>query len=98
MPSQNNMPGMGGGSTAAEQKVDLGHAFGRLARFCRPYLPTVAAASALALSGAVLNLIGPGKLGQISDLITAGIGGQMNMGAIQSIGFSSWSSTPWASC
>ena len=53
MPSQNNMPGMGGGSTAAEQKVDLGHAFGRLARFCRPYLPTVAAASALALAGAI---------------------------------------------
>lgn len=96
MPGQNNMPGMGGGSTAAEQKVDLGHAFGRLARFCRPYLPTVAAASALALAGAIP--FGTGKLGQISDLITAGIGGQMNMGAIRSIGFSSWSSTPWASC
>ena len=85
MPSQ-SMPGMGGANTAEKQKVNLGHAFRRLARFCRPYLPTVAVASALSLGGAILNLIGPSKLGKISDLITAGIAGEMDMGAIQSIG------------
>ena len=82
-----NMPGMGGTDTAAaNQKVDLGHAFGRLAHYCKAWLPIVAVASALALGGAVLNLIGPSKLGEISDIITAGITGTVNMGAIQSIG------------
>lgn len=86
MPNQ-NMPGMGGTDTAAaNQKVDLGHAFGRLAHYCKAWLPIVAVASALALGGAVLNLIGPSKLGEISDIITAGITGTVNMGAIQSIG------------
>lgn len=80
-----SMPGMSSEKTAY-QSVDLGHAFKRLARYCHAWLPTVAIASALALAGAVLNLIGPGKLGEISDIITAGIAGTVDMGAIQSIG------------
>lgn len=81
-----SMPGMGGAKTA-RQSVDLGHAFKRLARYCHVWLPTVAIASVLALAGAVLNLIGPGKLGEISDIIAAGIAGTVDMDAVQSIGF-----------
>ncbi len=80
-----SMPGMSDAKTA-HQSVDLGHAFKRLARYCRAWLPTVAIASVLALAGAVLNLIGPGKLGEISDIITAGITGTVDMGAVQSVG------------
>ena len=81
-----SMPGMGGAETA-RQSVDLAHAFKRLARYCHVWLPTVAIASVLALAGAVLNLIGPGKLGEISDIIAAGIAGTVDMDAVQSIGF-----------
>ncbi len=84
--SSQNMPGMGNAGAVTDQKVDLGHAFRRLARYCRPWLAAVAVASILALAGAALNLIGPGKLGEMSDIITDGLAGTVDMGAVRSIG------------
>ena len=68
------------------QRAGIGQAFGRLARYSRSVLPAVGVACALSLAGAALNLIGPGKLGEMSDLISAGITGSVDMGAIRSIG------------
>lgn len=72
--------------TASGEKVNLGHAFRRLAAYARKYVPAVIIASLLAIAGAVLNLIGPGKLGDMTDLIQQGLEGAIDFGAIRSLG------------
>ena len=70
----------------SDKSVKLKAAFGRLASYARGYVPAVAIASVLAIVGAVLNLIGPGKLGEMTDIIQRGLTGTVNLGAVQSLG------------
>ncbi len=80
MPKPGEMP------VGTGEKVDLGSALGRLARYAHRYAKVVLLAVVLAVAGAVLNLMGPGRLGQISDLITQGIGGTIDIATIGRIG------------
>lgn len=45
----------------------------KLTSFCKPYWPAILIAVLLAVLGSILNIIGPGKLSEITDLITAGM-------------------------
>ncbi len=80
------MPRPGEMPVGTGEKVDLGSALGRLARYAHRYAKVVLLAVVLAVAGAVLNLMGPGRLGQISDLITQGIGGTIDITTIGRMG------------
>ena len=44
-----------------------------LIRYCRSYIPIIVIALALACASAVMTLIGPNKLGDITNIITEGL-------------------------
>lgn len=63
--------GPGGGS--GEKAENFGKAMSQLAAYCKKYLPFICIAIVLAVAGAILNIIGPDKLADITDLITEGL-------------------------
>ena len=66
-------PGGIGSVGAAEKADDFGKAIGQLLSYCKKYLPFMIVAIVLAAAGAILNIIGPSKLADITDLITEGL-------------------------
>ena len=60
----------------------LGKAFG----YMKNKVPLIIFAMILAVCGAALTIVGPGKIGQITDLMEAGLYGNMDMAAIGRIG------------
>lgn len=72
--------GMGGG----EKANNFGKAIGELACYCKKYIPAIVAAIILAVAGSVLNIIGPGKLSDITDLITEGLFTEIDIDAVLS--------------
>lgn len=83
--AQNN-PGPGGEAGAIEKPKDLSKAIKQLFAYLGKYKNMVILASVLAIAGAVLNLIGPNKLSEITNLITVGLSGTMDVNAIARIG------------
>ncbi|SFH52741.1 ABC transporter ATP-binding protein [Pisciglobus halotolerans] len=58
-----------------------------LLAYIRVYLPAVIFALVLAMGAAIISLVGPRKLSEITDLITAGLKGEMDIAAIEKIAF-----------
>lgn len=58
----------------------------RLVRYVRRHLPVILLALVFAFAGTVLTLLGPAKLKEITNLITAGMATQIDMAAIAKIG------------
>lgn len=58
----------------------------KLLRYCRKYVPVIAIALIFAAVGTVLTLFGPDKLSEITDKITAGLAGNIDMDGITTIG------------
>ena len=56
------------------EKVALGPALKKLIHYCRSYLPLVVVATVLAITGAVLSLVGPNKISDITNAIVKGSG------------------------
>nr|WP_244887685.1 ABC transporter ATP-binding protein [Desemzia incerta] len=56
-----------------------------LLAYINVYLPIVIVALVLAMGAAVISLIGPRQLSEITDLITAGLTGQLDIAAIEKI-------------
>ncbi|MER1954874.1 MAG: ABC transporter ATP-binding protein [Desemzia incerta] len=56
-----------------------------LLAYINVYLPIVVVALVLAMGAAVISLIGPRQLSEITDLITAGLTGQLDIAAIEKI-------------
>lgn len=75
---------MGGG----EKAEDFGQAMGRLIGYCRNYLPAILTAMLLAVAGSVLNLIGPGRLADMTNLITEGLAEGIDVDAVTRIALS----------
>lgn len=65
-------PGGGGRMGGGEKAKDFGKAIRQLIGYCRKYMPAILAAMVLAVAGSVLNLIGPGRLADMTELITQG--------------------------
>lgn len=81
------MGGMGGRgmSGGGEKAKDFKSAIGKLFSFCKRYLPAIIVAIILATVGTILNIIGPGKLADITFLITEGIRTSIDIDGVVSI-------------
>ncbi|AIQ42808.1 ABC transporter [Paenibacillus sp. FSL R5-0912] len=58
----------------------------KLLRYCRKYVPVIIIALICAAAGTVLTLLGPDMLSEITDKITAGLAGGIDMDGIAAIG------------
>ncbi len=62
---------MGPGPAVAEKPKDFKKALGKLYGFIKPFIVLIIVALLFAVAGTVLNLIGPNKLGDLTNLIQA---------------------------
>ncbi|MDR3075264.1 MAG: ABC transporter ATP-binding protein/permease [Candidatus Methanoplasma sp.] len=73
-PTPGKGPFYNGGSAITDDKPkEFKKTWTNLIRYCRPYIPTVVIALAMAVIGTVLQVIGPDKLKDLTDEITNGI-------------------------
>ncbi len=86
MPKKNHHQ-MHGSSASKEQKGSFGETWGKLIAYCKPYLPVIILAFALAITGTVFTIIGPDKLSELTDHVTAGLAGSIDLDAVSKIGF-----------
>ena len=56
-----------------------------LVRFCKPYFPAIAVALICAVGGTIFTIIGPDKLSKLTDVISAGLMGGIDMAAVTRI-------------
>lgn len=77
-------PGAAGGAVG-EKARNSGAALKNLFGYCKPYIPAIVIALILGAAGAVFSVIGPGKISEITDLITEGLAGYIDLTAIVSV-------------
>ena len=76
-----------GGARAVEKPKNFKHAMARLFGFCKPHAVWIIIAVLCSALGAVCSLIGPNKISELTDVISAAIGGgNVDMGAVVEIG------------
>ncbi len=78
-------PGGPGGGVAGEKAKDSMKALKELTQYIKPYLPAVIAALVLGSVGAVFIVIGPGKISDVTNLITEGIKSSIDISAVVKI-------------
>ena len=78
-------PGMRGRGVPGEKAKDFRGSLGKLIRHCKPFYPDICIAILGDLAGVIIRLIGPNKISEITNLITAGLRGEIDMPAIQKI-------------
>lgn len=78
-------PGMRGPGVPGEKAKDFRGSLGKLIRHCKPFYPVICIAILGDLAGVIIRLIGPNKISEITNLITAGLRGTIDMPAIQKI-------------
>lgn len=78
-------PGMRGPGVPGEKAKDFRGLLGKLIRHCKPFYPVICIAILGDLAGVIIRLIGPNKISEITNLITAGLRGEIDMPAIQKI-------------
>ena len=64
---------MGGIGGAAEKAKDFKGTWGKLIRYCKKYMPVIVAALVIAALGTVLQIVGPDRLGGMTDEIVKGL-------------------------
>lgn len=64
---------------------DFRGSLGKFIRHCKPFYPVICIAILGDLAGVIIRLIGPNKISEITNLITTGLRGEINMPAIQKI-------------
>lgn len=74
-----------GPSAPAEKARDMKGAWGKLIGYCRLYLPVMIVVLLAAVIASVITVIGPNILSDITDLITEGLMGVMDLDRIISI-------------
>lgn len=78
-------PGMRGPGVPGEKAKDFRGSLGKFIRHCKPFYPVICIAILGDLAGVIIRLIGPNKISEITNLITTGLRGEINMPAIQKI-------------
>lgn len=76
------------GKTGGEKPKNFGTAIRMLLGYCKKYFPALAASMVFAAAGAVLNLMGPGRLADMTNAITDGLVTGINISAVAEIAFS----------
>ena len=75
----------GGGRMGGEKAKNFSKAIQDLMGYCRKFLPAIVVAVVLAAAGSILNLIGPGKVADMTNLITQGMMGSIDVEAVVEI-------------
>lgn len=75
-------PGMGG---PVEKPKNFRQTWGKLIQYCRSYMPAIVIALIIAAFGTVLQIIGPDKLSDMTDVIMPGLKGSVDLGAVEKI-------------
>lgn len=83
MHNKHNHPTTG----SSESKASFGETWGKLIAYCKLYLPIIVLAIALAIAGTVFTIVGPDKLSELTDHVTAGLFGSIDLDAVSTIGF-----------
>lgn len=78
-------PGGPGGGMAGEKARDFDKALKELVGYCKPHIPAVVIALIFGGIGSLLSVIGPDKISDITNLITEGLMGVMDMASIVDI-------------
>jgi ATP-binding cassette subfamily B protein len=71
-------PGMGGGGGVTEKANDFSGSFSKLIGYCKNHLPAIIIALIVAAAGTVLQIIGPDKLSEMTDVIMQGLPAVVN--------------------
>ncbi|WOO37717.1 ABC transporter ATP-binding protein [Anaerocolumna sp. AGMB13020] len=75
----------GGGIAIVGEKHEFSAAWGKLINYCKPYFPAIILALACAVGGTVFTLTGPDMLSEMTDAITQGIMGSIDMKLVGNI-------------
>lgn len=67
------------------KKDKVESSFGKLLRYCKQYVPFIILSLVAAAIGTILTLFGPDKLSEMTDLMTEGLFGEIDLDAIVSI-------------
>lgn len=78
-------PGGGGGMSAVQHSKNFKGAWAAFFHYISNMKGLIIGAAVLSVAGAVLNLIGPGKLSEVTNLITAGLTGSIDVPAVVKI-------------
>jgi ATP-binding cassette subfamily B protein len=71
---------------AGKKSDNFKESIGKLANYCKIYIWYIIVAIIFAVFGTVFNLVGPNRLSEITDIITSGITGEIDLEKIKSIG------------
>ena len=75
--------GMGGPrGVVTESSDNFGEAWKKTLGYAKPQLPAIIVAMTCAVIGTIISLIGPGQIQKITDLITQGITGHIDLDAV----------------
>ncbi|QCI85832.1 ABC transporter ATP-binding protein [Vagococcus zengguangii] len=78
-------PMHGGGRPAEKIDASFSDTWGKLINYCKQYMPAISVALIAAIGGAILTLIGPNKLSELTDIITEGMMTEVDMPGIKKI-------------
>lgn len=80
-------PGAGppNGIQSGERPNNFKKSSGKLVRYCRPWLWAIIAALVMATGATILSIIGPNQIRKVTDLITEGMAGSIDLAAIGAI-------------
>ena len=67
------------GMKTAEKPKDFKGSIGKLVRFCKPFVPVILIALICEMVGVITRLIGPNKISEITDLISTGLTGKIDL-------------------
>ena len=73
------------GAMMEKVKYRFADTWGKLIAYCKRYWTPLVFALACAVGGTVFTILGPGKLSELTDVVTAGIMGKIDMGAVGAI-------------
>lgn len=71
---------------ATKQNIDFKGTMGKLVAYCKPHIPLIVVALLLSVVGTIFTIVGPSKLKDMTDHITKGLMGEIDMDAVSSIG------------
>ncbi len=72
----------GSGAMVVEKPKNFKESWGKMIRYSRPEMPAIVIAMTCAIIGTVIALVGPGQIQKITDLITEGIMGSIDLDAV----------------
>lgn len=72
----------GHGAMVVEKPKNFKESWGKMLRYARPEMPAIVIAMSCAVIGTIISLVGPGQIQKITDLITEGIMGSIDLDAV----------------